>query len=187
MHDVFLRDEIHYCVELKLVRREGVDIGAETNCSKWELTNDYDDSVQSIISGGTRANSSRKSSEYLIKSLLEERGYKVHPRYPLPCKGIWDNDLIADIFCQGIPRFRNGLVVESKWQDTTVSAYQKIPYEILNIKEKYPFETVLIIDGQYMNKGIGRKAVEWAKDQVGGKLIAVYTFSEFAIWAIRQF
>jgi hypothetical protein len=37
-----------------------------------------------------------------------------------------------------------------------------------------------------MNKGIGRKAVEWAKNQVGGKLIAVYTFTEFATWVIRE-
>ena len=186
MHDVLIRDERHYCVELKIERLDNVDIGAETNCSRWELSVNYDDSVLPAISGGSRANASGRSSEYLIKSLLEERGYKVRPRYQLPSKGIWDNDLVVDIFCQGIPRFRNGLIVESKWQDIGGSAYQKLPYTILNIKERYPFETVLIIDGQYMNKGIGKKAVEWAKSQVEGKLIAVYTFTEFATWIIRE-
>jgi hypothetical protein len=183
---VFLKEETHYCIELKTERQVNIDIGAQTNCSKWELSPDYDDSVVPAISGGARANSAGKSSEYLIKSLLEERGYKVRSRYTLPSKGIWNNDLIVDIFCQGIPRFRNGLIVESKWQDISGSAYQKIPYAIENIKERYPFETVLIIDGQYMSKGIGKNAVEWAKGKVGGKLIAVYTFSEFATWVIRE-
>lgn len=188
IHSVVIEDsnkeQIYYCVELKEKIPEGEDIGADTNCQYWSVEPAFE--KESAISGGKRANSSGKSSEHLIGCLLEQRGFKVRYRYPLPCKGLWGNDLIVDVFCQGIAQFRNGLILESKWQDSSGSAYQKIPYAIENIKRQYPCETILIIDGEWMRKGIGRNAFEWAKTQIGGKLIAVYTFTEFATWAIKD-
>lgn len=190
LHSVVIEDsnnkEIYYCVELKEKIPEGEDIGANTNCQYWAVEPSCENKTVSILNGGKRANSSGKSSEHLIGCLLEQRGFKVRYRYPVPCKGIWGNDLVVDIFCQGIPRFRNGLILESKWQDSSGSAYQKIPYAIENIKSKYPCETILIIDGEWMRKGTGKSAFEWAKAQIGGKLLAVYTFTEFASWVIKE-
>lgn len=179
-------EEIDYCLELKEPIPVGEDIGADRNCQYWSLKPIFEEKASSIVNGGRRANSSGKSSEHLIGCLLEQKGFRVRYRYQLPCTGIWGNDLVVDVFCQGIPRFHNGLILESKWQDSSGSAYQKIPYAIENIKRQYPCETILIIDGEWMRKGIGKSAFEWAKSQVGGKLIAVYTFPEFASWAIKE-
>ncbi len=179
-------DEKCYCVELKLTIPEGEDIGAATGCQHWIFKPEPEETVVKVVNGGKRANSSGKSSELMIGSLLEQKGYIVRYRYPLPCKGIWDNDLVVDIFCQGISRFRNGLILESKWQDSSGSAYQKLPDEIENIKNQYPCETILIIDGEWMRKGTGKKAFEWCKKKVGGKLVAVYDFQEFATWVIKE-
>ncbi|WP_238360547.1 PD-(D/E)XK nuclease superfamily protein [Iningainema tapete] len=178
--------EIYYCLELKMKIPEGEDIGADTNCEYWVVKPELENETTFIQNGGRRANSSGKSSEHIIGCFLEQRGFRVRYRYQLPCQGIWGNDIIVDIFCQGIPRFRNGLILESKWQDSSGSAFQKIPYAIENIKNKYPCETILIIDGEWMRKGVGKNAFEWAKAQIGGKLFAVYTFAEFASWVMKE-
>lgn len=185
IHNMLIESEdINFCLEKNIQIPVGVDYGAETSCQDWSKIQESNN--LNGITGGAKANFSGKSAEHVIGCFLEQRGYKVRYNCPLPCKGIWGNTLKVDVFCQRIPKFKNGLIVESKWQDSSGSAFQKIPYAIENIKNCYPSDTILVIDGDYMNKGIGKEAFNWAKQQVGGRLIEVFSLSGFMTWAIEN-
>lgn len=181
-------NELNYCTELEKNIPQGKDLGAETKCQKWEKKKEIDitDKPQAG-DGGRKAVSSGKSTEHIVGCLLEQRGYKVRYRFIIPgVRGIWDTKIEVDIFCQGIKEYPNGLAIEIKRQDSPGTAFQKIPYEIENIKQKYPFKTILIIDGEYMKKGVGLNAVEWAKKQKNETLIEVYKLEEFIEWVIKE-
>ena len=185
LHDITIKNDIHFCIEKNITIPIGEDIGSQTNCANWEVSRKIDDFQK--IAGGSKANFSGKSAEQVIGYFLEMKGYKVRYNYVLPCQGIWGNDLRVDVLCQGIPKFNNGLIIESKWQDSSGSAFQKIPYAIENIKSSYPTDTILIIDRKWMKKGIGKNAFEWSKTQIGGKLIKVFSLTEFMSWIIEQY
>ena len=179
-------DETYYCLELKFEIPEGEDPGHETRCESWIVAPEYSDIEPKAGDGGRRAVTSGRSAEHVIGCLLEERGYKVRYQYVLSQKSIFNTEIKVDVFCQGIPQFRNGLIVESKWQDSSGTAIQKIAYSISNIKQVYPTQTILVIDGKYTKEGAGKNAVDWAKTQTDNKLIHVFTLNEFMTWVIRD-
>ncbi len=71
------------------------------------------------------------------------------------------------------------LVIESKWQQTGGSVDEKYPYAILNIQMRYPYKTILLLDGDGYKKG----AEKWIKRQVGNNLVQVFNMSGFQTWA----
>ena len=73
----------------------------------------------------------------------------------------------------------DGLIIESKWQQSVGSVDEKYPYLVLNIKTKYPAKTIIILDG----RGYKPKAKIWLRSQIGNNLIAVFDMSEFQVWA----
>src|SRR5262245_38843465 len=42
----------------------------------------------------------------------------------------------------------DGLIIEVKWQQTRGTTDEKLPYLVTNIQYKYPYKTVLLLDGQ---------------------------------------
>lgn len=186
IEDKQTEEEIYYCTELNQEIPEGTDYGYDIDCQDY-LQKKETKKINAVAGdGGRKAVSSGKSTEHIIGCLLEEKQYQVKYQYKLPIKGIWNNKITVDIFCQNIPLFQNGLIIESKWQASNGTAYQKIPYEIINIKEKYPCETILIIDGDFMKYGTGLKAFEWAKQQAQGNLIAVHSLESFISWVVTK-
>ena len=71
-----------------------------------------------------------------------------------------------------------GLIIEVKWQQTRGTTDEKLPYFIMNIQTKYPYKTILLLDGAGWRSG----ALKWARSQVRNNLIGVYNMVEFQTW-----
>ena len=151
---------------------------------------------------GTRANFTGKQLEGVIDGILKNKGYtlvktkdfpilkevgsraaEVNERifsrqYPL-CKSVYDTDIKCDFVLYYPQKHSDGLVIEAKWQQSGGSVDEKYPFLVLNIKEKYPYPTVIVLDGG----GYKKTAEEWLRAQVDSKLIHVFNMQEFLIWA----
>src|SRR5438876_486436 len=55
-----------------------------------------------------------------------------------------------------------GLIIEVKWQQSGGTVDEKFPYLVLNIKSKYPYKTIVLLDGQGYRKG----AEKWLRLQI---------------------
>lgn len=77
------------------------------------------------------------------------------------------------------------LICECKSQTSAGSVDEKYPYLNENIKEKYPYPTIVVLDAPAAKPG----AKLWLKKQLENnrKLQEVFlSFSEFRAWAIQQ-
>lgn len=74
-----------------------------------------------------------------------------------------------------------GLIIEAKWQQSQGTVDEKFPYLVINIQTKYPYKTVLVLDGNGYRKG----AEKWVRSQVGNDLIHVFNMAEFQTWVNR--
>ena len=100
------------------------------------------------------------------------------PQYPIG-KGIYDTDIKCDFIIYHPEKHKNCLIIESKWQESGGSVDEKFPYLVANIKEKYPFATIIVLDGRGYKKG----AEAWLRKQTDKKLIHVFNMSEFQKWS----
>lgn len=83
--------------------------------------------------------------------------------------------------------------IECKWQQTSGSVDEKLPYLYLNAIESMPEDKIMIlIDGRGWKEG----AIEWLKDSVKNKKyvqgfshkeILVFSLTEFFTWANKTF
>lgn len=176
-------DDYDYCLEFKNIIPVGTDPGQETQCKKWIKRESTILFKKDVLTGGAKAKAHGEAAIKLITGILTALGCQVREHAQFPILTIWKQQIIVDVFCQGFPLFPEGLIIESMWQDSPGSAYHKIPYNVANINETYPFPTVLIIDGSQMKDGVRREAVIWAKAKVtNNNLIAVFSFEEFIRW-----
>ena len=146
-------------------------------------------------SQGTRANYTGKTLQNFISNRLKEKGYqlvdKKHfnparylgqpiftPQYPIG-KSIYGTDMKCDFILYHPEKHENCLIIESKWQQSGGSVDEKFPYLVANIKEKYPFETIIVLDG----KGYKKEAETWLRRQTDKKLVHVFSMSEFQKWS----
>ena len=74
------------------------------------------------------------------------------------------------------------LVIQAKWQQSKGSVDEKFPFLIINLKEKSPFDSLIVIDGG----GYRSDAVTWMKEQIDKKLLGVFSYSEFMIWSNNE-
>ncbi|MEW6737381.1 MAG: PD-(D/E)XK nuclease superfamily protein [Acidobacteriota bacterium] len=115
-----------------------------------------------------------------IAAMLMRQGYQVRTNV-LIGENIYGTGLRVGVLVNGITRFPNGLIIESRTQEITGTTDEKLPYLVLNIREKYPHPTVLILDGDGFRPG----AVVWVEEQVNEKLIRVFTkLGHFRDWLI---
>ena len=95
--------------------------------------------------------------------------------------GIYHTDIYVDFYLVGAERLPNGLIIECKWQQSSGSVDEKLPYLNLNIQHCYPAPAVVLIDGRGMKAG----AIDWLTEQVAlnSNLLAVHNLTSFMIWA----
>lgn len=76
------------------------------------------------------------------------------------------------------------IIIECKSQTSAGSVDEKYPYLNENIKHKYPYKTIVILDAPAAKKG----AKVWLKEQekTNDKLQVFQDFSEFRAWAIKN-
>ena len=144
--------------------------------------------------GGSIANNTGKSLEDFIESKFHAVGYSLVPskkffveelrgvpiftkQFPL-CANIYGTQLNCDFIAFHPQKFPNNLVIESKWQQSNGSVDEKFPFLVANIREKYPCEAIILLDGGGYKVG----AEKWLRAQVDRKLLGVFTMSEFQKW-----
>lgn len=133
-------------------------------------------------SQGRQANISGKAAEGMIYCIVRERGYRVRREMYIG-QGIYNNEIRVDFLIEGVVGFEDGLIIESKWQETSGSADEKLAYLVENIKKRYPCPTIVVYGG----KGFRSGAIEWLKVQADGRrLFAVMSLEEFLAWTIRN-
>lgn len=144
--------------------------------------------------GGARANKTGKSLEEFITHELEESDYlrierikwktslyldqPVYTRQLYLCKSIYDTAVFGDFVIFHPEKYPECLVIESKWQQSAGSVDEKYPFLVKNIKTKYPYDAIVVIDGGGQKSG----AIKWMKDQIGGRLKNVFSMAEFHKW-----
>lgn len=133
------------------------------------------------MTDGSFANKTGNYAERTIKCLLSEKGYEIK-RQQLIGLSIYKHRLKCDFFISNVMGYPDGLIIESKWQEVSGSADEKFPYLVKNIKEKFPCPAIVVVGGNGCKQG----ALDWLKDQVDDKLIAVFTVEEFMIYITRK-
>jgi hypothetical protein len=78
--------------------------------------------------------------------------------------------------------FPKCLAIDTIWQKSSGSVDSKFPYLVANIKEKYPYPTIIVIDGGGYRKG----ARTWLQNQVDEKLLHVFSVEEFKEWVEQE-
>ncbi|MEA5502983.1 PD-(D/E)XK nuclease superfamily protein [Halotia wernerae UHCC 0503] len=96
-------------------------------------------------------------------------------------EGIYGSDIYVDFYIIGSASISSGLIIECKWQQTSGSVDEKLPYLNLNIQKCYPTQALVLIDGG----GMKVKAISWLAAQVteNQNLLAVHNLSSFLVWS----
>lgn len=146
--------------------------------------------------GGTIANKTGNKLEQFIEDIISAEKYvyvennkfesgdrvdaepKIFMKQLNICNGIYENPIRCDFMLFSAEKHPEGLVIESKWQQAKGSVDEKFPYLELNIREKYPYRTIIILDGG----GYKPTAEKWLRSKIGGKLISVFSMKEFMIF-----
>lgn len=123
---------------------------------------------------------SGKAAENVIAATLDQRGFTYERQFEIG-SGIYDSPTRVDFFVHDVPGFGGGLILESKWQDTSGTADEKLPFLVANIKERYPCPTIVVLHGGGYRKG----AEHWLRRQVGGSLFAVMGLEELVSFVMR--
>lgn len=144
---------------------------------------------------GTRANYTGASLEEVIHNALVRKGYQYTEKkqfeaakyldqpvfttqYPI-AKSVYGTNLYCDFILYHPQKYPNCLIIESKWQESAGSVDEKFPYLVLNIREKYPCATIVVLDGGGYKEG----AKKWLREQVDSKLVHVFNMMEFQKWS----
>lgn len=131
---------------------------------------------------GQQAVKSGRAAEATIYCILKERGYNVE-RQAFVGESIKGGEIKVDFLITGIAQFPDGLIIESKWQETPGTADEKLFGLALDIEQRYPCTTIVIVAGGGARPGI----IKWMRNQPnGGRLYAVFDFEEFLVWVIRN-
>jgi len=91
------------------------------------------------------------------------------------CKSIYGNPIRCDFMLYNSEKLPPELVIESKWQQSKGSVDEKFPYLERNIREQYPYNTIVVLDGG----GYKPSAEKWLRSKVGGNFIGVFNMMEF--------
>lgn len=156
------------------------------------------------MSQGGRATKSGNVLEKTVEGILQGSGYaQICQDLPKKCRqqwllhsnepakryakqvyighGIYDTEIYVDFYLFGSPTTPDRLIIECKWQQSSGSVDEKLPYLNLNIQNCYPTSAIVLIDGEGMKPG----AIDWLTQQVktNPNLLAVHNLTSFIIWA----
>lgn len=94
-------------------------------------------------------------------------------------KSIYEVKQFCDFIVYHPERWPANLIIESKWQKSGGTVDEKFPYLALNIQNRYPCPTILVLDGGGYKEGAER----WIRSQAGhGNFNHVFNRQEFAAW-----
>ncbi len=161
-------------------------------------------------SQGLRANKSGNLLESAVKNVCIQKGFLIisYPEYRKHYYGRSDNEVLVtnfpftsvyghkartEFFIESA-RYSLKTRIECKWQQTSGSVDEKLPYLYLNCIEAMPENhIIIIIDGEGWKKG----AVEWLRNAAltkkytnpenFDKRIEVFSLSSFLTWANNTF
>lgn len=152
-----------------------------------------------IEQGGFIANYTGNRLQNFVEHTLVERDYNYIPKkkftpaiyleQPIYSKqfflgkSIYNTNIYCDFILYHPTKYKDCLVIECKWQQVGGSVDEKYPYLILNMQMKYPYKSILLLDGGGYKQG----AKEWIKNQVGKNLLHVFDMSEFQKWVNKGF
>ncbi len=151
-----------------------------------------------VKQGGKTATETGKRLEEFITHNLKENQYTlvdrtkwktaryleqpIYTRQLYLCKSIYGSLIYGDFVIYHPEKHPDCLAIESKWQQVSGSVDEKLPFTVHNIKEKYPIDAIMLIDGGGHKKG----AIEYVKNQIGGRLVNVFSMSEFQKWVNKE-
>jgi hypothetical protein len=154
--------------------------------------------AQVVLPSGKVANVNGDELEVFVEAILLRKGYQfiqrnkfspaIYLEQPIYSRqvdigeSIYQTKLYCDFHIYHPQKWPQGLIIESKWQQSVGSVDEKYPFLVLNIKQKYPAKTIVLLDGG----GYKRQAAEWLKAQTDNKLLKVMSMSEFQIWANKN-
>ena len=92
---------------------------------------------------------------------------------------IYETPMYGDFVIYHPTKWPECLIIESKWQQSGGSVDEKFPYFILNIQQRHPYKTIVLLDGG----GYKRQAADWMRKQIGNNLLNVFSMGEFQKWA----
>jgi hypothetical protein len=131
----------------------------------------------------SRANASGHVFESVVNGLMASKRIDYIPQATLDALSIFGKRIRVDVLVEPCVRIPDGLIIEVKWQGSLGSAEEKLPFLVINIKQCYPYPTIVVIDGDGFSSG----SIEWIRDQVdGSKLLAVFSSKEFITWCNRE-
>jgi len=147
------------------------------------------------VKQGSKAAYTGKNLEDFVRNTLLRHGYRKVRKDLFPSmigggsniftehfsvgQNIYGNDTVVDFILYHPKKHPDCLIIEVKWQQVGGTVEQKYPFLVLNIKECYKMNTIIILDGGGYTKG----AETWLRNQVGGNLKGVFNMSEFQKWA----
>ena len=157
--------------------------------------------------GGKTANTNGNQLESLVKQILEDKEYqfinknkfllatrgleqKLYTRQLTICESIYStedckHEIHADFVIYNPAKGEKSIIIECKSQTSEGSVDEKYVYTNENIKNKYPYKTIVILDAPGAKQG----AKKWLKEQekTNDNLLKVFQdFSEFRAWAIKN-
>lgn len=152
-------------------------------------------------------NKNGKQLEQLVKTVLEDKDYqfieknkfllasnildqKLYTTQLNICESIFSiGDFVhstkADFVIYNPLTKEKYIIIECKSQTSLGTTDEKVVYLNENIKQKYPYSTIAVLDAPMYRKG----AKLWLKEQEkhNSKLLHVFlNFSEFRVWAIKN-
>lgn len=159
------------------------------------------------MNSGQNANKQGSNLEDLAELMLKEYDYQYIPAnkfnvacngleqkfytydYPI-CDSVFSTDLYkhplkADLVLFNPSKKEKYIVIECKSQSVAGSTDEKLYFLNANIKEKYPYKAIVILDMPKAEKS----AVHWfsLQPQHNPNLLHVFqSFSEFRHWAIKN-
>ena len=104
------------------------------------------------MAGGSTANRTGARAEMLIAAMFEAAGCIVQRQQPAGeqgIKGLFGEDIVADLLVERFPGCPAGLFVEVKYQAVSGSADQKLAYTALNIRARYNLPTWIVLAGPH--------------------------------------
>lgn len=152
-------------------------------------------SSSETINSGRRANTTGYKLEKFIEDALKGSGYqkfignkrqvfdnrkviggKQYVKQLVVGPTIYDSERKVDFMVFNKEKFPDGLIIESKWQQSAGSVDEKYPFLFFNIM-KTGVPTIVLLDGG----GYKPAAMQWLKGQVNlqGALIGVWNMAEF--------
>ena len=157
--------------------------------------------------GGKIANTNGNQLESLVKQILEDKEYqfinknkfllatrgleqKLYTRQLTICESIYStedckHEIHADFVIYNPVKGEKYIIIECKSQTSKGSVDEKYVYTNENIKNKYPYKTIVILDAPEAKQC----AKKWLKEQekTNDNLLKVFQdFSEFRAWAIKN-